>query len=309
MARYFEGTSTGTKYEVGKQYQTGDGRVLTAQPDGSFRKDGNLVGYTDQGRPVIDNVGEGSVSRGSSTDASVEWYASGKDLAEANAGLLRGSPASQASSAGAFTPGKSAGTDSSGNAVMSVPRSSLAAMWAQADRSGGWSGKDDPPQDNLIGGFHWMASPKWTNAELFEGRYGEVGETLIGLAVLGADVGYNARRLWDAGGKAMVEGAIVHATKPETVDGWVGSFMDWRDQLNADVAAQNQRNAAIQAMADADADAWDAREQYQREEALKGGDWTAIPGVSDTWDTRAKNEFHWGTAPSETWNPATNAWY
>lgn len=282
MAKYFTGTSTGTRYEVGQQYKTGDGRVLTAQPDGTFKKEGNFVGYTDQGQAVWDDVGRGSVSRGSSTDASVEWYASGKDLAQLQAGAVRDNVAGVAGASGsAVLPTQPAGSDRDGAVMRVGSTSTLAAMWAAAPRDGSWSGKDDPGQDNLVGGFHWMASPRWGNAELFEARYGEVGETLIGLAILGADVGFNARRLWDAGGRAMVEGSIVNATKPESVGDMLGGFLDWRDQLNAQVRQQNQNVAAQQAAAEDVGDAWDARMQYQQREALKAGDWTAIPELQN----------------------------
>lgn len=280
MAKYFTGTSTGTRYEVGQQYKTGDGRVLTAQPDGSFKKEGNFVGYTDQGQAVWDDVGRGSVSRGSSTDASVEWYASGKDLAQMQAGAVRDNVAGAAGAAGSSVlPAQSAGSDRDGAVMRVGTTSTLAAMWAAAPRDGSWSGKDDPGQDNLIGGFHWMANPRWTNAELFEARYGEVGETLIGLAVLGADLGFNARRLWDAGGKARVTGALIEAAKPENHYAAIDGFMDWRDQLNAQVRQQNQNIAAQQAAADDVGDAWDARMEYQMIEGMKAGDWTAIPSV------------------------------
>lgn len=64
------------------------------------------------------------------------------------------------------------------------------------NRGDAWSGKDDPVQDMVFGGYHWQASPKWTNGDMIEVRFGdtEIVQEIVGLAIVGADIGHNAAR-------------------------------------------------------------------------------------------------------------------
>lgn len=267
MAVWFEGTSTKNTYKAGDRYETSRG-VVEAQKDGSFR-----------------NVNTGQVSRGSSQSASSNFYASGSDIALFTGGGKSDSVAKKAAQKAAQN-GGSERVSSSGAGLgaasgpgdgerVRVVSPTLAAMWADRGnylRSSAWSGKDEPAQDNLIGGVHWQASPLWTNAELFEGRYGEVGETLIGLAVLGADIGWNARRaIWGEGHQNVNVGdemqkAIVNQFTPESTErhldmfgGWVSDIRGWA----ADNAAKERRMEELQAEFDS---AWEARLDYGKQE-------------------------------------------
>jgi len=254
MALFFSGTSTGNRYEVGRGY-TMNGSTYIAQSDGSFRKEGAVVGTTDQGRVIRDNSG-GQVLQGSAGNSSVDWYASGKDIPKASAG--KGSVVSQ-----------SAAPTSAGEAVQKIAspqkQATAANRGAFVRDASSWSGKDEPPQDNIIAGQHWRASPRWTNAELFEARYGEVGETLIGLAVLGADIGYNARIAWDEQftpkNQKVMAGAIEDAG-----DAALGLFFSALETVtsaaNDRKAFEQRRDAAVSSAMDA----LDARLELQAEE-------------------------------------------
>lgn len=259
MGIYFTGTSTGKLYEVGQKYVTGNGTVKVALADGSFYDPKNKV-----------------QSKGSSESSDVSWYASGKDAA----GLWDGrrvDVAAQAVGGSGGNPGTPAGAVS-----VTLPAKSIAggsslggglSSGVGAAALGAWSGKADPAQDNLAAGFHWQANPKWTNAELWEARYGEVGETLIGLAVLGADIGYNAKKFVQAQGWSQKSVGQALEDAP-----WAAfnSLMDWRDDYVA------KDNAAKQLLEDAEADfndAWDYRMDLQAVEAQKQGMWSKAPAV------------------------------
>jgi len=267
MAVWFEGTSTKNTYKAGDRYETSRG-VVEAQKDGSFK-----------------NVSTGQVSRGSSQSASANFYASGSDIALFTGGGKSDSvarkAAQKAAQNGGSERGSSSGASPGGTSVagggerVRVMSPTLSAMWADRGnyiRSSAWSGKDDPAQDNLLGGRHWQASPYWTNAELFEARYGEVGETLIGLAVLGADIGWNARRaIWGENHQNVnigdeMQRAIVNQFTPESTErhldmfgGWVADIRGWA----ADNAAKERRLEELQAEFDS---AWDARLDYGKQE-------------------------------------------
>lgn len=269
MAVYFEGTSTKNTYKAGEKFATSRG-VVEAQKDGSFR-----------------NVETGQISRGSSQSPTANFYATGSDIALFTGGGRGDSQikAAQKAAMGLTAAGSGgAARDQApklieGTPAVRIVNPTLAAMWASRgaySRTNAWSGKDDPAQDNLMGGRHWQASPYWTNAELFEARYGEVGETLIGLAVLGADIGWNARRLvWGENHQSVnvwnslaetVERGIKHQADPKTFGdnldafgGWVSDIRGWAEQNKA-------RERQMQAWEDEFNAAWDARESYQKAE-------------------------------------------
>lgn len=198
MARYFEGTSTKQRYEVGNTYSNSRGD-FRANEDGSFTKLGNVVGKTDAGKVVRDNTG-GQVSRGSAGNPDVNWYASGRDRAyptrhgetQITAAVL------QRDSRGNIQ------YDRQGNAmtVTAAPRERTtsgfsgaavqqAAYAGSKPRGAAWSGDMTEPQDLLIGGNHMMADPRYSNADLAEIRYSDIGGNIIGLLNLGADIGHN----------------------------------------------------------------------------------------------------------------------
>lgn len=190
MGLYFEGTSTGDRYEVGKTYEMG-GREYTAQSDGSFVREGTRVGTTDGGRVVRENDGGHSLV-GSSQDPSVRWYASGADSLTS----ARYSPGSAVSLAGGSARSADTGFAASaanlGGGFYQVAGPSGARFKAASGdylRSAAWSGKDDPPQDLLFAGMHLRATPTFTNAELAEARYSDFMSSVMGIPIFGADIG------------------------------------------------------------------------------------------------------------------------
>lgn len=191
MAKYFEGTSTGNRYEVGRDYKTGDGRVMTANSDGSFTQKGHYVGTTDAGKTITDDRGRGNTSRGSFGNPDVSWYASGRDRANPNQHGATGIIAYSQGKDGSYA----AERDGEGHVVTQAqnPARMRAAggYTGAAVRTAAWSGDQTEPQDLLLGGNHMKASPKWSNADLAEIRYSDIGGNLIGLMNLGADIGHN----------------------------------------------------------------------------------------------------------------------
>lgn len=283
MAKYFTGTSTGNRYEVGKDYKTGDGRVMTANEDGSFTKKGNYVGTTDAGKVVTDNSGRGSVSRGSYGNPNVEWYASGADAVSYTSGDRRTSATAQSLGGGTINtdsglavrvPSPTQERQNRGAFIADLPG------WNAGRDITQWSGKDDPAQDNLIGGWHLRASPRWSNAELFEARYGEVGETLIGLAVLGADIGYNARIAWDKNGPETVRSLsrnVNNALQPDSVGDAINGAHQWLTTwADENKARENERAANVA----------DVMDVFDYKQELQKAEWDRIhtvvnPGAQD----------------------------
>lgn len=197
MATYFEGTGTKDRYQVGKTYSNSRGD-FRANEDGSFTKLGNKVGTTDAGKVVRDNTG-GQVSRGSSYNSDVNWYASGRDRANPQ---RHGETLITAASLKRDSRGNIE-YDRDGNAVTltTTPRErssgfggaavQQAAFSGAKGRTRAWSGDETEPQDLLIGGNHMMADPRYSNADLAEIRYSDIGGNIIGLLNLGADIGHN----------------------------------------------------------------------------------------------------------------------
>lgn len=276
MARYFEGTNTGNRYEVGKSYVTGDGRVLTAQPDGSFAKEGNFVGYTDAGKPIVDNAGRGAVSAGSRGAYDVNWYASGEDAAAYRAAGGY-SPAAYAAQGGTVSP------DGAVQVVGSVPAtianrgarrgSAAAAAFAGSylnltRDNNAWSGEELPPQDMVLGGWHLRANPKWSNGEVVEMLFGdnELVSTLYSVFHVPATFGYNARVManengWDDGRGASR--AIERALQPDVVGDFLGNAVNGARSW---AATNKQREDAAAAVYAAAMDAQDARDEYEKAE-------------------------------------------
>jgi len=268
MALYFEGTSTGNKYEVGKTYEMG-GREYTAQSDGSFVREGTRTGFTtDSGKVVRENDG-GHRTVGSSESGDVAWYASGSDAA-ANRTLSPGQSVQGASLSG--TTGGNGGPPSGAVRVgnNAVARFFAASGGGYAARAA-WSGKDDPAQDNLMAGFHIRANPKWTNAALQEERYGEFGSELIGLGILASDIGYTARINWDEyttprGGKPSAAAGAAEDLGNKFVN-TVLSGMTMVEEWGK----QNARREAISAQIGRQLD-----EAYQARDELQAAEWERI---------------------------------
>lgn len=201
MAVYFEGVSTGNRYEVGRSYESA-GRTYTAQADGSFAVASQRPVYDSTGGFVA--VAEGPADRftkGSYGDPNVSWFASGSDSLSHS----YHSPGAAVSATGSDGSPAAVGprwSDAAGS------QESLVRMSSPAARSGGsislvrdaaWSGKKDPPQDLLIAGYHMRANPAMSNADLAEARYSDIGGNIIGTAVLGSDLGDNLARMMGPG--------------------------------------------------------------------------------------------------------------
>lgn len=90
-----------------------------------------------------------------------------------------------------------------------------------------------------LGGDWWVSNPRWSDADEWEGRYAEVGELLGGAAVLGADIGYNARRgvqyLMDNVLPMGIPSAVREPQPEYSPDGWVSydEGTSWEPQGNS----------------------------------------------------------------------------
>lgn len=196
MAISFTGTSTGNQYTVGQQYSMG-GHSYTAQADGSFRRDDRPGGGYQSGSEML---------AGSSGNLDVTWTASGGDSLREHFQSL-GYPVQAAASSGSErseNPGTSAAI-SAGSVPVQNPqvnrnRQTLGSFVQQA--AAGWSGADDPPQDNLFWGVHIRANPNTTNAQMMEDRYGDLVSAVAGVGTLAADavntVWHNRRNIESA---------------------------------------------------------------------------------------------------------------
>lgn len=305
MALYFEGTSTGNRYEVGKTYEMG-GREYTAQADGSFVREGSRTGFTtDSGRVVRENDGGHSLV-GSSQDPTVRWYASGADSLSAT----RHSPGSAVSLAGASArsadTGIAAAAAQGGGTVYRIPSPSAARFNAAAQdyvRSAAWSGKDDPPQDQLFAGLHLRATPTFTNAELGEARYSDFMSSVIGIPIFGADIGNTlaqkmGQEYYGSGrpGPDLVQHrmSIVAAIADDKVRqgaeaAFMGMMTGW-DAVRGNVQGQLNQEARARDIARELQQAYDRRDELERAEEEKryhrSGEW-----VKDLWPTL---EFSYG---------------
>lgn len=295
MALYFQGTATKNNYQVGQTYSTANGPVV-AQKDGSFK-----------------NLNTGKVSAGSS-GKDVLWSATGSDASaffndagrkDMVASVSKGSNVTVTASPngkGGYSvvnasvaespvqPGKASGSLPAKAVPISAPvitaanrgafKAALGAalpssiMW---DRPPGqWSGKDDPVQDLLFGGYHIMANPKNSNAELAEARYAEIGSEVFGLANLGADFGYNVNKALNGGTYRpyLTWGDVASIGSSGYSDGVTflkgggiqSALMSFADNLNAyngKASAAKAENAwEVKNEMAGFHDAWDARLDY-----------------------------------------------
>jgi len=302
---YFTGTSTGTKYEVGKQYKTGDDRVMEAMPDGSFKKVGNFVGYTDQGKPVVDDSGRGSVSRGSAGNTEVEWYSDaptrgGADRVSLPQGSVSGA-GNSGKGGGALAPQQQAQQAqpprvSGGLVQIANPWSSGGAYRTNRVAAAGqgigifgpgriapWRGLDDPEQHFMVGGWHMKASPRSSNAAMVEERWGDAEFLSPGWfanwAIAGDDYieniairAYGPDKTWDRDHRANVQ--------KQWVDDAFSGMLNWADETVSKVRRDNAILAAAKASVQ---DAYDARDAIMEQE------------VRDMEARKANGGYFWGT--------------
>lgn len=293
MATYFSGTSTGNKYEVGRDYKTGDGRVMTANSDGSFTQKGHYVGTTDSGRTIVDDRGRGNTSRGSYGNPDVEWYSDtrGSTVRGDRGGVAGGS----VSAAGRASKGDQPQQDgtvrvqnpytASQGGNLRVSRVAAAAHGVGIQGFGGgriapWSGLDDPEQHYMVAGFHMKASPRSSNMAMVEERQGDAeflspawfaswgiaGDDFVENIAIRA---YGPDKTWDREHRASVQKAFVN-------NAFAGT-LDWADEQIQKVRRDNAIATAAKAEIE---DAYAARDAILQQEALKAGDWTAIPQLN-----------------------------
>lgn len=143
-------------------------------------------------------------------------------------------------------------------------------------RSFAFSGEDNPVQDAVLGGRHWMANPKASNGEWVEVRYGdsEIVQEVVGLAILGSDIGFNAARVvFGENFQSMGPQARLNALQGMAVDTVKRLPLQATDlvmNIGAGVQSAAEQNKAWerqqQAAKDAFNDAWDYRELLQQQE-------------------------------------------
>jgi len=272
MAVYFQGTSTKTMYEVGKAYKTSDGKVVYARLDGSFG-----------------NSKTGQYLPGSSGNRDVEWRATGDDIRIMNQGyrddLIRNSQGGfiyddpRSSSANGYRPGGSGGGSQGSTKVVNPAARATASNRGAFVRSALWSGKDEPGQDNLFAGVHLKADPRFTNAELYEARYGDFGSAVIGLGILLADGVYTGTEWFNkpSNQKAMAAGARgMEKSLWEGAFSFVDNVRHWGEENAAKERALNEARTRFN-------DAWDLREKLQAEEA-NTHHWNGVVSPGKVWN-------------------------
>ncbi|QCS37250.1 hypothetical protein [Tortoise microvirus 75] len=157
--------------------------------------------------------------------------------------------------------------------------SSRGAFVASFVRDWNFSGKDDPVQDMVFAGTHWAANPKFTNGDLVQTRYGdsEIVQEVVGLSILGADIGFNAARavfgpnVQNMGPQARLDalGAMAGKGAHSAIQGAIDTGFNLGDAVR-EAAAQNKlHEERYNAAKDAFNEAWDYREKLQEQEAVR----------------------------------------
>lgn len=295
MATFFSGTSTGNKYEVGRDYKTGDGRVMTANSDGSFTQKGRVVGTTDAGRTIVDDRGRGNTSRGSYGNPDVDWYTDSRGSSStANRGVAQGGSISDAVRSGkagstAQAPGETVRVQNPYTASQGGNlRTSRVAAAAHGiglapfgpGRIAPWSGLDDPEQHYMVAGWHMKASPRSSNMAMVEERQGDaefLSPAWVASWAIAADDmveniairAYGTEKTWDREHRAGVQKAFVD----NAFAGTLNAADEWVQKVRRDNAIAAAARAEIE-------DAYAARDAILQQEALKAGDWTAIPQLN-----------------------------
>ncbi|UYD39171.1 MAG: hypothetical protein [Wigfec virus K19_56] len=282
MARYFSGTSTGNKYEVGRDYVTGDGRVMTAQADGSFVKQGNLVGYTDGGRAVTDNEGRGARSVGSAGNPDVEWYQDRGTSSAHYSAPAAGQSVASAAARGSTYAAESPRASNSGAGVMRIANPSsgvLAGRVAAAAAGGGflrtgriapWSGLDDPEQHYQVAGIHMVASPRSSNMAMVEERQGDAEflspAWFASWGIAADDYVHNVSLR--AYGPNHQNREYRAAVQKAAIEDFGESVLTWATSSVAGIRKSAAANAAAMATVQ---DAYNYRDELEAREAMKAG--------------------------------------
>lgn len=299
MSVYFSGTSTGNFYEVGREYTNSRGGTSVANRDGSFTD-------TKTGRTSVGSSQDGSTSWYATSDEKMvqkavdargEWVGSkgGDAWAESNGVVINGTVRGQSVSAG--TPSGSAvvptarqtgiatGTDRPGPTIERALALERGAAIGSIFR-GPSVGTPKTVTDQVLFGYDFKGNPRFTNAELAEERYAEIGANLVGLGVLASDIGYNAARaVWGSNADSMSpaeKGRVLSERADKNArdmgeSAFNGLMTVW-DAANKWGHNQQLIDEARQRAIAISNDAWDARQELQAYEARKQGDPTPNSG-------------------------------
>lgn len=203
----FEGTSTQQRYVVGRSYEM-NGAEYVARKDGAFV-----------------NAETGQVLRGSAGNPDVKWYASGADLVR-SAGEGGGAAAVVNQ---AVTQNEQAPPDGAAPVPPPVKAEVTAgnrgAFLSEFLRTEEFSGRNEPVQDLYLFGKRIYAHPGFINADMAEVRYADIGSNLIGLANLGADMGYTMSRYAFGPNHENVDKGAVLQQRAAAAAGDVGSLL------------------------------------------------------------------------------------
>lgn len=258
MAITFTGTSTGNTYQVGNQYSM-NGDVYTALRDGSFQ-----------------NNRTGNTLEGSSNSPDVTWRASGNSISEMGGGAsVTGHMNGSRQRVIYDSTGRVVGvTDGPGGTAPSVGRSrqQVGAAGTVAGRSGAvasaFSGRGytQDVTDAALGYNHWQGSPGWSDSEIIETMYSDVGAAVYTPFKFGADLGHNlAIQTWGPGVVDMTPGDRVNDLGNRALDSFFGAW----DSINAWGANQRSIDDAAADARNQVNDAWDTRSRLQAIEAQK----------------------------------------
>lgn len=282
MSVYFSGTSTGNMYEVGREYTNSRGGTSVANKDGSFT-----------------DTKTGRTSVGSSQDPGTSWYATSdekmydKNISAAQAYGAKGGNVNAVASGNGGTvvttstavptkaPTAQQVAQATGTGAGDRPGPTIERALAMQRGAGVTSifrgpsvGTPKTVTDQVLFGYDFKGNPRFTNAELAEERYAEIGANLVGLGVLAADIGYNAgRAVW--GDKhdtmSLQEKGRVLSQRTDGIAKDMGAaalgglFTAWDAANNYGRNQQLIEEARTRAITISN-DAWDAREELQAEE-------------------------------------------
>jgi len=297
MSVYFSGTSTGNYYEVGREYSNSRGGTSVANRDGSFTD-------TKTGRTSVGSSQDGSTSwyatsdekmSQKAVDARGEWLGSkGGDEWSETKGIVNGTVRGHNVSAG-LPSGTAAAPVSSTAAAPGTMRPGPTVERALAQQRGSATGSifrgpsvgtPKTVTDQIFFGHDYFGNPRFTDAGLAEERWGEIGGGLVGLAIMGTDLGQAAARATfgpNADSLSPRERADILTDRADRgardmgESAFNGLMTVW-DAANKWGHNQQLIDEARQRAIAISNDAWDAREELQAYEARKQGEPTQNSG-------------------------------
>lgn len=299
MSVYFSGTSTGNFYEVGREYTNSRGGTSVANRDGSFTD-------TKTGQRSVGSSQDGSTSWYATSDekmaqkgtaAQAEWLSSkgGDEWAESK-GITNQVMRGEAVTAGS-PKGESRAVPTIEGTVLSGGRPGPTVERALALQRGAGTGSIfrgpvlGNPKDvtnQVLFGYDFRGNPRITDAALAEDRYAEIGANLLGIGILGLDLGYNAARATFGPNVDSMGPKERAAELSRRADGVardagpiaLGGLMTAWDAANNWGRNQQLIEEARQRAIAISNDSWDAREELQAQEwnrlqpkEASGGGW------------------------------------